>query len=151
MVKPQTGEVTDAALVDRLLALWTTPADDPAAFAELYTDPVVVNGSAMSVADLVERARRLQCALSDLRAEILQVVAGHGSLALAFVMHGRHTGTYASQLGPVPASGRTVAIRSIDVLTLTKGKISRIWVNADDLGLLRQMDAVVQGSTRAAR
>jgi len=141
-------------LVDRLLALWTSPAGDPeayAAFAALYADPVVVNGSPMTIADLVERARRLQSALTDLRAEVLQVVADSRGLALAFVMHGRHTGTYVSPLGPVPATGRTIAIRTIDVLTLTEGRISRIWVNADDLGLLRQLDAVVQGSSGATR
>lgn len=144
----------DSDLVTRLLALWTSPADGPgayAAFAALYSDPVVVNGTAMSVDDLVERARRLQSALTDLRAEILQVVEHPASLVIAFVMHGRHTGTYASPLGPVPATGRTVAIRTIDVLTLTEGRISRIWVNADDLGPLLQMDAVVRGSSRAAR
>ncbi len=144
----------DSDLVDRLLALWTSPADGPeahAAFATCYTDPVVVNGTPLSVADLVERARRLQSALTDLWAEVLQLVASPGSLALAFVMHGRHTGTYASPLGPVPATGRTIAIRTIDVLTLTEGRISRIWVNADDLGLLRQLDAMVQRSSGAAR
>lgn len=105
----------------------------------------------MSVADLIERARRLQSALTALRAEILQVVTDSSGLALAFVMHGRHTGTYVSPLGPVPATGRTIAIRTIDVLMLTEGRISRIWVNADDLGFLRQLDAVVQGSSGAAR
>jgi hypothetical protein len=33
-------------------------------------------------------------------------------------------------------------VRTIDVLTVTDGLISAIWVVADDLGLLRQLDAV---------
>jgi hypothetical protein len=32
-----------------------------------------------------------------------------------------------------------VQIRTIDVLTITNGKISAIWVNADDLGTLQQL------------
>jgi hypothetical protein len=32
-----------------------------------------------------------------------------------------------------------VQIRTIDVLTITGGKISAVWVNADDLGTLRQL------------
>jgi hypothetical protein len=32
-----------------------------------------------------------------------------------------------------------VQIRTVDVLTITDGKISSIWVNADDLGTLRQL------------
>jgi hypothetical protein len=33
-------------------------------------------------------------------------------------------------------------VRTIDVLTVTDGLISAIWVVADDLGLLRQLDAI---------
>jgi len=131
--------------VDALLALWTAPlAEDSAEqqFAELYTDPVVVNGVEFSLAELAARARMLQSALTDLHAEILQVIEGDGSLALAFVMRGHHTGDYHSPLGVVPATGREVEVRTIDVLTLTDGRISRIWVIADDLAMLRQLGAL---------
>jgi hypothetical protein len=41
------------ALLERLLPLWTEPVDergDPeAAFGQVYTDPVVVNGTEMSL------------------------------------------------------------------------------------------------------
>ena len=131
--------------VDALFDLWLTPIEGPeayAAFAEVYCDPVIVNGNEMALADLVIRARTLQRALAGLKADILQVVEGDSSLAVAFVMRGRHTGDYPGPFGVVPATGREVAIRTIDVLTLTDGKISRIWVNADDLGLLRQLGAI---------
>jgi predicted ester cyclase len=32
-----------------------------------------------------------------------------------------------------------VQIRTIDLLTINDGKISTVWVNADDLGTLRQL------------
>ena len=131
--------------VDALFGLWLTPIEGPEAydaFAEVYCDPVIVNGGEMKLADLVVRARTLQGALADLKADILQVVEGDGSLAVAFVMRGRHIGDYPGPLGVVPATGREVAIRTIDVLTLTDGRISRIWVNADDVGLLRQLGAI---------
>ena len=41
----------------------------------------------------------------------------------------------------VAPTGRDIAVRTIDVLTVTRGLISAIWVVADDLGLLRQLDA----------
>ena len=133
-------------VVDTLFDLWQDPIGERleayADFAEVYCDPVIVNGDEMALADLVVRARTLQGALAGLKADILQVVEGDSSLAIAFVMRGRHTGDYASPFGPVPATGREVAIRTIDVLTLTDGRISRIWVNADDLGLLRQLGAI---------
>jgi len=128
-----------------LFALWQQPdhaTDLDAAFAAFYTDPVIVNGVETSIADMVVRARALNAALEGLTAEILQVVDGDGSLAVAFVMRGRHTGPYAGPLGIVQPTGIDVDIRTTDILTLTAGKVSRIWVIADDLGLLRQLGAV---------
>jgi predicted ester cyclase len=135
-------------LVDRILALWTAPVDGHdarAAFRALYTDPVTVNGVDLSVDDLLTRARALHAAFSGLRAELLQVVSGDNSIAVAFVMHGQHTGPYAGPFGPVARTGVHVRIRTIDVLTLTGSRVSAIWVNADDLGLLRQLGVVPPG------
>ena len=135
-----------------LVRLWTHfhDRDNPARdFAEFYTDPVSVNGIAFTIEQLVGRARALNAGLSDLRSEVLQVVEGDGAVAVAFVMRGTHTGPYPSPLGIVLPTGRPVAIRTIDVLTLTQGWVSAIWVNADDLGLLVQLGAVVQGSPEA--
>ena len=141
--------------LQNLVGLWTHfhEREDPARdFAEFYTDPVSVNGVPFTIEQLVGRARAMNAGLSDLRSEVLQVVEGdgavegNGAVALAFVMRGTHTGPYPSPLGTIPPTGRSVAIRTIDVLTLTQGQVSAIWVNADDLGLLIQLGAVVQGS-----
>jgi predicted ester cyclase len=129
-------------LVDRLFQAWTnakdpTPMEDR--FAGLYTDPVQVNGSKMSLGDLAARARSVHAAFSDLHVDVLQVVEDAGSLAVAFIMRGRHTGPYQTPFGTIQPTGSEVQIRTIDVLTITDGKISAIWVNADDLGTLRQL------------
>ena len=85
------------SLLERLFVAWTS-TDDLAQvedrFAALYTDPVRVNGTDISPADLVSRARSLHGAFSGLRAELLQVVEDKESIAVAFVMHGWHTGPY---------------------------------------------------------
>jgi predicted ester cyclase len=130
------------SLLDRLFRAWTA-ADDldqlEGRFAGLYTDPVRVNGSDVSLVDLAARGRALHRAFSDLRADVLQVVDNTDSIAVAFVMRGRHTGPYQTPFGTIQPSGSDVQIRTIDVLTITGGKISAIWVNADDLGTLRQL------------
>jgi predicted ester cyclase len=129
--------------VESLFQAWTEPDTGrslEARFAELYADPVLVNGAPVSVDDLVQRARSLHAAFSSLRADILQVVEAADSLAVAFNLRGRHTGPYPAPGRMIAATGAEVEIRTIDVLTLTDGKISRIWVNADDLGLLRQLE-----------
>jgi hypothetical protein len=60
---------------------------------------------------------------------------------IAFLLRGRHTGPFVSPLGTVEPTHREIEVRTIDVLTITDGKISALWVVSDDLGLLRQLDA----------
>jgi predicted ester cyclase len=132
-------------LLERLFRAWTD-VDDLSEledrFAALYTDPVRVNGTDVSPSDLAMRARSLHRAFSDLRAEVLQVVEDRDGIAVAvaFVMHGLHTGAAETPVGIIQPTGSRVQIRSIDVLTISDGKISAIWVIADDLGTLRQLD-----------
>jgi predicted ester cyclase len=96
----------------------------------------------MSLTELVARARSLQQAFDGLGMDILDTVETPGRVVVAFVMRGRHVGPFASPLGSVAPAGRDIAVRTIDVLTVTDGLISAIWVVADDLGLLRQLDAI---------
>jgi predicted ester cyclase len=42
----------------------------------------------------------------------------------------------------VHPSGQSVTIRIIDILTLTNGRISNIWMVADELGALVAINAV---------
>jgi len=133
------------SLLERLLPLWTEPVDgrdDPeAAFGEVYADPVMVNGTELSLTALVARARSLQQAFDQLGMDILDTVETPDRVVVAFVMHGRHVGPYASTLGIVAPTGRDIAVRTIDVFAITGGLITAIYVVADDLGLLRQLDA----------
>ena len=133
------------ALVDRLLPLWTRPVrarDDPrAAFAEVYADPVVVNGTAMTITELVDRARSLQQAFDRLGMDIVDTVEAPGRIVIAFIMRGRHVGPYRSPLGTVAPTHRDIEVRTIDVLTVSNGLVSAIWVVSDDLALLRQLGA----------
>jgi predicted ester cyclase len=132
--------------VERLLRLWTElPADDAAAeaaFRAVYADPVSVNGAPVRPADLVARARAIGAVFDGLRREVLDVVDDGGKVAVAFRLSGRHRGTLATAAGPVPATGRLLDLRVIDVLTLTDGRISSIWMVADELGALVALDAV---------
>lgn len=132
--------VPESDLVDRLMHVWLhPPADDTAgvaAFRALYTDPVDVNGSAFTAVDLLGRARALHRAYSGLHHEILDVVTAPGRLVVAFRMCGTHTGPLVTPLGNVAATGRDVAIRTIDVLTVIDGRIAAVCVVGDEFGAL---------------
>ena len=142
-------------LLERLLPLWTEPVDgrdDPeAAFGAVYADPVVVNGTEMSLTALVARARSLQQAFDQLGMDILDTVETPDRVVVAFEMRGRHVGPYASPLGTVAPTGRDIAVSTIDVLTIAGGLVTAIWVVADDLGLLRQLDAARLNGLRGTR
>ena len=97
-------------VLKRLLDLWQRPVvagpDAEAAFREVYADPVTVNGTPMSVADLVQRARMLQGAFTELRMEVVHDYELPSRIVVAFFMHGRHTGPLVTTAGTVPATGR---------------------------------------------
>ena len=132
--------------------LWTDPLpeDDAAAaaaFRELYSDPVTVNGASVTAADLVARARVMQAALERPEREVLSVVDAGASVAVVFRLAGRQVGPLETPAGRVPPTGQRVDVRIIDVLTLTDGRISGIWMVADWLSALAAAGAVqVSGS-----
>jgi hypothetical protein len=132
--------------VERLLRLWTEPlpGDDAAeaAFRELYTDPVSVNGAPVGVAGLVARARALHQALDAPEREVLDVADAGAKVAVAFRLRGRQVGVFGTSAGPLPATGRVLDLRIVDLLTITDGRISAIWMVADELGALAGVDAV---------
>jgi ketosteroid isomerase-like protein len=143
MISEHDSMNTDADLVDRLLALWRDPpaddADALAAFRALYTDPVDVNGVTVSAADLLARARILHRAYSGLHNEVLDVVTAADRVVIAF---GTHTGPLPTPVGTVAPTGRPVSIRTIDVLTVVDGRITRVIVVGDELGALVALGAV---------
>jgi hypothetical protein len=134
------------AIDDQLFALWLVPPDtleDPAgAFADLYTDPVTINGVPMPVSDLVDRARALHEAFTEHELEIVDRVEAPGKLTVAFRHRARHTGVWRTPLGDLPPTGHTVAGLGIDVLTIAADeRISEIWVLADELQRILQIQA----------
>ncbi|PWW24107.1 SnoaL-like polyketide cyclase [Geodermatophilus normandii] len=112
------------------------------AFRALYTDPVTVNGAALTAGDLVTRARALQQTFEGAQHEVVAVVEDGDRVALAFRVGGRQVGPLGTAAGPLPPTGRHVELRVVDVLTLTGGRISDVWTVADELGALAAVGAV---------
>jgi predicted ester cyclase len=103
---------------------------------------VTVNGTSMPVAGIVARARAMQATYADRRMDVLDLVETPERVVVAFRMSGRHIGPLETPLGTVPPTGRFVEMRTIDVLVLSGGRVSSIWVVADELGMLTQLGAV---------
>ena len=138
--------MSNTPLEERLFVLWTVPPDsrnDPdAAFRELYEDPVLINGASMRVTDLVARARALHTAFTEHEIRIVERIAEPGKLAIAFRHTARHTGPWTTPLGVLEPTGNVVAGLGIDLLTVRDGRVSEIWVLADELQRLAQVRAL---------
>lgn len=136
----------DNDYVKRLMRLWTEPLPPDeaalAAFRQLYTDPVLVNGAPLGAAQLLERAKLQQRAFSDMAVEIIEQVQTADKLVVGFLQRGRHTGPLSTPLGDVPPSGQHIERQVIDILTLRGGKIAEIRVVGDELGLLLRLHAL---------
>jgi SnoaL-like polyketide cyclase len=133
--------------VERLLQLWTDPLPDDTAeaaavFRELYADPVTVNGTPLTASDLVVRARALQSALERPEREVLAVADAGDSVAVAFRLAGRQVGALDTPAGRLPPSGQWIDVRIIDILTLSDGLITAIWMVADWLPALAAAGAL---------
>jgi len=123
----------------RLLDLWVAPVGDEAAFGAVYADPVQVNGTPLTTADMVARARALAGAYSDVEFEVVDEVETADKLVVGFRMRGRHTGPLTTPLGTVPPTGRVAETRAVDILTVRDGLVTDIWVVSDDLSTLLQL------------
>jgi predicted ester cyclase len=126
--------------IEALLDLWTDLPADPAAavdaFRTLYTDPVMVNGNRLTAEDLVARARALQQTFDPVSREVIDVVNAGDKVAVAFRLSGRQVGPLNTAAGALPPTGQQIALRVIDILTLTDGRISEITMVGDELGAL---------------
>jgi steroid delta-isomerase-like uncharacterized protein len=77
-------------------------------------------------------------AFPDIHVEPEQLIA-EGDLVAA---HLAVTGTHRDDFLGIPATGRKMAIQSVDIFRLTDGKIVEQWVVMDALGLMRQLGAI---------
>jgi hypothetical protein len=134
-------------VIERALPLWTgpIPADDDAAvaaFAGVYTDPVMVNGEPSPLLALVDRARQLQGAFERLDHELVAELDTGDRCAFAFRLSGRHVGPLVTPLGEIAPTGRHLGVTGMDIFVLRDGLVAEIWALADLLGLLMAAGAV---------
>lgn len=82
----------------------------------------------------------------DMRHEVLHVLPSGDCVTLRMVTYATHRAPYEG----IAATGRQVAVPAIHVLRLANGKVVEWWAAEDDLGLLRQLGAVVVPPPAAA-
>src|SRR5690349_9918763 len=76
-------------------------------------------------------------AFPDMKAEVAELVAGEDAIAFAYTFTGTHNGP----LMGIPATGKQVKIRGMQISKFRDGKMVERWGSSDQLGMLQQIGA----------
>lgn len=88
---------------------------------------------------LLEMIRSYSDPFPDMRHDLHDVLPSANYVTVRLVVHATHRGIYEG----IAATGRQVAVAAIHILRLANGKVVEWWAAEDDLGLLRQVGAVI--------
>lgn len=106
------------------------------ALAEFVASDVRVNdGEQQDLGTYVQGLRQVVQAFPDYHWDLQHLIVENGLIFAHFIDTGTHGGEF---LG-VPATGRRVSTRECAVYRVANGKIAEVWVAADNLHLLQQL------------
>ena len=80
----------------------------------------------------------LRSAFPDLNIEVEHMVTDDDNVAFAYTMTGTHQGDFMG----VPATGRRVSARGMQIGRFENGKLVERWGSSDELGILKQLGQV---------
>jgi steroid delta-isomerase-like uncharacterized protein len=79
----------------------------------------------------------MRSAFPDMKAEPVELVADEDAIAFAYTFTGTHKGPFMG----VPATGKKVKIRGMQISKFSNGKMVERWGSSDQLGILQQIGA----------
>lgn len=79
-------------------------------------------------------------AFPDLRVKNEDVIVEEDKVVLRWTAHGTHNG----QLMNIPATGKQVTLKGIDIVRIENGRIVERWGEFDALGMLSQLGVISQ-------
>lgn len=93
----------------------------------------------ISKGTLLEMLRSYYDSFPDMRHDVQEVLPSGSYVTVRLVLYATHQGAYEG----VAATGRQVAVGGIHILRVVNDKVVEWWAAEDDLGLLRQIGAVI--------
>jgi steroid delta-isomerase-like uncharacterized protein len=79
----------------------------------------------------------MRTAFPDMKVDLAALVADEESIAFAYTFQGTHNGP----LMGIPATGKKVTMRGMQLSKFRDGKMVERWGSSDQLGMLRQIGA----------
>ncbi|MBF5080784.1 ester cyclase [Quadrisphaera sp. INWT6] len=123
------GELLNAGQIDRI--------------HEVFATDVLDHDKAPDQGDGVEGTkdffRTLTAAFPDAQLQVDQLVADEDNVVIAYRLSGTHQGDFQG----VPATGKRVEARGVQVGRFEDGKIVERWGATDELGILHQLGAQI--------
>jgi steroid delta-isomerase-like uncharacterized protein len=80
----------------------------------------------------------MRTAFPDMQVAVEALVQDEDSIAFAYTLTGTHTGP----LMGVPATGKKVKIRGLQISKFEDGMMTERWGSSDELGLLKQLGVI---------
>jgi steroid delta-isomerase-like uncharacterized protein len=112
------------------------------AFDEFFSPSFVNYDPLPGLPSTLEGAKQLHCMLFAAFPDLTMTIYDQAAEGDKVWTRKTATGTHQGQLFGIPATGRQVSWKVIDVMTVRNGRITEHWVVADVLGLLQQLSAV---------
>lgn len=108
---------TNKALVRKWIDAWT--ANDLDVLAEVFARDYSVNETLIGVEGVKQAVQFLHSVLSDISAELLEMVAEADKVVIRWTIRGRHTGNFMG----IPPTGKALELVGINIYQIVDGKI----------------------------
>ncbi|WP_461452256.1 ester cyclase [Mucilaginibacter sp.] len=111
---------------------------------DLVSEDVIENdpapGQAKGAQGYIDFFTTLHIAFPDMKIEVDQLVADEDNVAFAYTLTGTHKGNF----NGIPATGKKIKARGLQISKFKNGKMIERWGSSDELGILKQIGAGIE-------
>lgn len=79
---------------------------------------------------------KFRASFPDLKLDVDQMVADEDKVAIAYTIEGTHKGEFQG----VPATGKRIKARGLEICRFEDGKMAERWGSSDVLGIMQQLE-----------
>ncbi len=79
---------------------------------------------------------KFRASFPDLKLDVNQMVADEDKVAIAYTIEGTHKGEFQG----VPATGKRIKARGLEICRFEDGKMAERWGSSDVLGIMQQLE-----------
>ena len=98
------------------------------------------DGQAKGPQGYIDFFTNLRAAFPDMKIEVEQLVADDENVAFAYTLTGTHKGDF----NGIPATGKKIRARGLQISKFKDGKMVERWGSSDELGILKQIGAEIE-------